>query len=52
MLVMVVAAVVLVTVLIRSNFINCMVGGVCGIVSGGGVRHGCSGSSFVQHHLH
>ena len=49
---MVVAAVVLVTVVIRSNFINFMAGGICGIVSGGGVRHGCICSSFVHHHLH
>ena len=50
---MVVAAVVLVLILvIRSNFINCMVCGICSIVSGGSVRHGCSGSSFVNHHLH
>ena len=49
---MVVAAVVLVRVVIKSNFINCMVGGICGIFSGGGVRHGCCGSSFVHHHLH
>ena len=49
---MVVAAVVLVTVVIRSNFINCMAGGICGIVSGGDVRHGCTGSSLVHHHHH
>ena len=49
---MVVAAVVHMTVVIRSNFINCMAGGICGIVSGGGVGHGCSGSYFVHHHLH
>ena len=49
---MVVAAVVLVTFMIRSNFINGTVGGICGIVRGGGVRHGCRGSSFVHHHLH
>ena len=49
---MVVEAVVLVTVVIRSNFINCMAGGICGIVIGGGVGHGCSGSYFVHHHLH
>ena len=49
---MVVAAVLLVTVVIRSNFKNCMVDGICGIVSGGGVRHGCSGFSFVHHNLH
>ena len=49
---MVVAAVVLVTVVIRSNLINCMAGGICGIVSGGGVGHGFSCSYFVHHHLH
>ena len=50
---MVVAAVLIVAVVIRSNLINYMVGsGICAIVSGGGVIHGCSGSSFVHHHLH
>ena len=49
---MVVEAVLLVTVVIRSNFINCMVSGICGIVIGGGVRHGCSGFFLVHHHLH
>ena len=55
-------AVVRVAVLIRKNFfnlyvwcklINCMVGGgICGIVSGDDVRHGCTGSSLVHHHHH
>ena len=49
---MVVAALVLVTVVIRNNFINCMVGGICGIVSGSCVRNGCSGFYYVHHHLH
>ena len=41
MLVMVVAGVVIVVVMIRSNLIKCLVGGGnCGIVSGRGVRHG------------
>ena len=34
---MMVAAVVLLTVVIRSNLISCMVGGISGIFSGGGV---------------
>ena len=49
---MVVTAVVLGTFVIRSSLKNCLVGGICGIVSGGGVRHGCICSSFVHHHLH
>ena len=49
---MVVAAVVLVTVVIRGNFIKCMVGGICSIVRCGGVRYACSDSSFVHPHLH
>ena len=49
---MVVAAAVLRRFVIRSSFKNCMVGGICGIVSGGGVKHGCICSSFVHHHLH
>ena len=49
---MLMAAVVIVAVVIRSNLIKVMVGGgICGIVSGGGVRHDCSGYSHV-HHLH
>ena len=42
-----------VVVVIGSIFINCMLsGGICGIVSGGGVIIGCSGSSLAHHHHH
>ena len=44
---------VIVAVVIVSNLINCMLGGgICGIGSGGGVRHCCSGSSIVHYHHH
>ena len=50
---MLVAAVVIGAFVVLSNFINCMlVGGICGIVSGDGVKVGYSGSSLSHHHHH
>ena len=46
-----VAGVVIVADVVWSIFINCMLGGgICGIVSGGGVIIGCSGSALAHHH--
>ena len=48
-----VVAVVIVAVVIWSIFINCMFGGgICDIVSGGGVLIGCGVSSLAHHHHH
>ena len=46
-------AFVMVAVVIRSNLINCMLGGsTCGFGSGGGLTIGFGGSSLSHHHHH
>ena len=48
-----VVAVVIVAVVVWSIFVNfTLVDGIFGIVSGGGVIIGCSGSSLAHHHYH
>ena len=51
MVLVVMMAVVMVAVVIRSNLSNYMFsGGICGVGRGRGVNSGCGGSTLSQHH--
>ena len=53
MVIVVMTAVVMVAVVIRSNLIHFIAGGsICGVGSGGGLNIGFCGSSFAHHHYH